>query len=180
MKRGVWVGAIVVFLVLLGGYVVASPYITINDIKICVQDCDQEKMAENINFPVLRENFKQQLRNQIIKSSSTAEMQDKDNPYAALEIFGLAREMADVLVDAYISPAGITSMMSGQKPALDGAAVNQQTTENRIAFKSAKYSFEDTSSFSAWVKTDDDEEVRFVLTRNGLSWKLTNIVYPFS
>ena len=169
MKRGIWVGAIVVFVVLLGGYVVALPYITITDIKTFAQDRDQEKIAEYINFPVLRENFKQQLSDQMIKSD-TDTMQD--NHYAALEVIGLASKMADVLVDAFITPAGLTSMMSGQKPGQYG------TTENREIFKAAKYSFDDTNSFSAQVKTDDDEEVRFVLTRNGLSWKLTNIIFP--
>ena len=56
--------------------------------------------------------------------------------------------------------------------------VNQQKTEDKKAFEAAKYSFDGTSSFSAWMKTDDDEDVRLVLTRNGLSWKLTNIVLP--
>ena len=175
MKKGMRVGAIVVSVVLLGGYVVASPYLTINDIKTSAQDRDQEKMAENINLPILRENFKRQLSDQIIESNA-AEM--RDNNYAAIEAIGLANKMSYVLIDAYITPDGLTSMMSGQYPAQDGAAVNQQKTEDKKVSKAAKYSFDGTSSFSAWMKTDDDEDVRLVLTRNGLSWKLTNIVLP--
>ena len=179
MKGGLWVGAILVFIVLLGGYVVASPYITITNIKTYVQNRDQEKMAENINFPVLRENFRQQLNEQLIKSNAIkAKMQDDDSPYASIKVFSLTRKMADELTHALITPAGLSNIMSGGKLLQDGIAVNQQTTENREIFKNAKYSFDDINSFSARVKNDHDEEVRFVLTRNGLSWKLTNIVFP--
>ena len=177
MKKGVWVGAIVVLVVLLGGYVVASPYITITEIKTSVQDRDQEKMAGDINFPVLRENFRQQLNEQLIKSN-TIKMQDNDNSYAIIEVFSLSRKMADELTNALITPAGLTNIMFGGKLLQDGIAVNQPTTENREIFKDASYSFDDINSFSARVKNDHDEDVRFVLTRNGLAWQLTNIVFP--
>lgn len=169
-------GAIVVLVVLLGGYIVASPYITLMDIKIRMQDHSQENMAKIINFPVLRENFRQQLSEYLIKSNAV-NMHD-DNPYAGVEVFGLTKKMADDLILALISPAGLTNLISGQKLLQDGIAVNQQTTENSEIFKAARYSYDNINSFSARVKDDHDEDVRFVLTRNGLSWKLTNIVFP--
>jgi hypothetical protein len=176
VKRGVWFWGIAVCVALLGGYVVALPYITIANIGTSVQRHDQEKMVRNINLPVLRENFKRLLNGQLIKSNAI-KMQDNDNPYATLKIFGLTRKMAEELTQAIITPAGLVNIMSGGKLLQDGIVVNQQTTENRKIFENAKYSFDDINSFSAQVKNDHDEDVRFVLTRNGLSWKLTNIVF---
>jgi hypothetical protein len=178
-KGGGLIGVIVVVVVLLGGYVVALPYIIIDNIKTSVQDHDQEKMAENINFSVLSENFRRQFNEQLSKSHAIKnKMQNNDNPYAIIEVISLTSKMAYELTSTIITPTGLTNIMIGEKLLQDGIAVNQQTTKNRNILKNAKYSFDDINSFSALVKNDNDEDVRFVLTRNGLSWKLTNIIFP--
>lgn len=45
-------------------------------------------------------------------------------------------------------------------------------------FKDARYSYDSPDRFSVWVGNDKGVEIRYVLVRTGISWKLGNIVIP--
>lgn len=174
MKKGVW--GLGLLLVALAGYVIAGPYLTVSEIKAGIVEKDSEKLSENIEFPTLRQNLKEQMNAAMMKNAAT---ELKDNPFAA---FGaaLATKMVDGIVDSFVTPSGLASVMKGKKPSKqnsESTSTNEKPKEEDL-FKNARYSYDSHSKFSIWVPNEKGEEARFVLKRDGISWKLVNLVIP--
>ena len=167
-------------LLIVGGYVVAGPYITISAIKDGIVERDADKLSDNIDFPALRQNLKDQINAQVMQNAAT---ELKDNPFAALAV-GFASKMVDGVVDAYVTPSGLAKIMEGEKPNIqknNGAISDKEINDapkKEDLFKNARYSYDSMSRFSIYVPNDKGEEARFVLKRQDLSWKLVNIEIP--
>ncbi|PKN19499.1 MAG: hypothetical protein CVU71_08325 [Deltaproteobacteria bacterium HGW-Deltaproteobacteria-6] len=174
MKKGILAIGLILFFVV--GYVAAGPYLTVWAIKTAIVEQDSEKLSENIEFPTLRQNLKDQLNAAMMKNIS-AELQN--NPFAAIAA-GLASKMVDGIVDSFVTPSGLATFMEGKKPSKTES--NNVTTppQKDNLFKNARFTYDSTSKFSAWVPNDKGEEARFVFQRTGLSWKLINLVIPIN
>ncbi|MEJ2107688.1 MAG: DUF2939 domain-containing protein [Acidiferrobacteraceae bacterium] len=172
MKKVVWIAGVI--LVLLAGYVAAGPYLTVSAIKTGVIEQDSKKLSENIDFPKLRQNLKGQLNAAMMKNISAEE---KDNPFAVLAA-GLAMKMADAIVDSYVTPSGLALMMEGKEPPKEQGTETAAPPKKDELFRNARYSYDSINQFSIWVPDDKGQETRFVLQRDGLSWKLVNLVLP--
>ena len=173
MNKYTWIVSI--FLLLLAGYVAAGPYITVSEIKSGIVDQDSERLSENIDFPSLRQNLKEQLNAMLMKDAVT---ELDDNPFGALAI-GLASKFMDGMVDTFVTPSGLATMMQGNKPdqSSQGSDTSTQPKKEDL-FKDATYSYDSLDKCSVWVHNEDGDKVRFVLKREGVSWKLVNIVLP--
>lgn len=159
------------------GYAAAGPYITLHQIKSGIEERDAEKLSEHIDFPSLRANLKEQL-NALITKEASSEL--RGNPFAAVAM-GIASKLVEGIVDAFVTPSGLASLMEGKRPQQsDGGSGHSagSGTHKREPFKNARYTYDSLSKFSAWVEDDNGKPIRFVFTRNGLSWQLTNIVLP--
>jgi hypothetical protein len=167
------IAAIICFI----GYFYASPYITIYKIKKGIIEQDSEKLSENIDFPVLRQNLKEQFNAQMMKKVAT---ELKDNPFGAMGM-AIASKLVDGLVDIFVTPSSLAILMEGKKPdrESDTKSIKPTGDKDRKPFRNARYSFDSTNKFSIRVPAENGGEIRFVLTRSGLSWKLSNIVIPF-
>jgi hypothetical protein len=69
MKKIIWVAGVILALVV--GYVAAGPYLTVSAIKTGIVENDSEKLSENIEFPTLRQNMKEQLNTKMMKNMAT-------------------------------------------------------------------------------------------------------------
>src|SRR2546422_4953712 len=156
------------FFSLIVGYGIISPYITVYKIKEGIKNQDSEKLSKNIDFQLLRQNLKEQVSAYMVKK---AMIELKNNPFGPLAIV-LVPKLVDGIVDTFVTPAGLVNLMEGKKP---GENFDQRERE---PFRNATYSFDSLSKFSIWIPNDHTEEVRFVLTRGILNWKLSNIVIP--
>lgn len=165
-KSLVAIAAVVVF----GGYFAATPYMAVSNIKDSIVEKDSEELSENIDFPVLRQNLKDQLNAKMMENMAD---ELSNNPFAALGM-GLASTMVDGMIDGFITPAGLAQSMQGKK-ARSSSTGNVNKDE---LFKDARFTYDSMSKFSAWVPNEDGEEIRFVLKRDGLNWKLVNMVLP--
>jgi hypothetical protein len=167
---------VILFGIVIVGYVTAGPFITIYQIKSGVEDQDAEKLSDHIDFTTLRTNLKQQIN--VLIAGETASG-SHDNPFAALAI-GVASKLADGVVDTFVTPSGLANLMEGKKPLQSGGFEPSagSGTVRHEPFKNARYTYDSTSKFSVWVKDGNGGEIRFVLTRDGLAWKLSNIVVP--
>ena len=102
----------------------------------------------------------------------------KDNPFAALGA-AFAGVVVDKTVDAYVTPAGITQLMSGEKPQpRDERRERSSKKASREPLEDASMSYESLNKFVARVRNQEGGETRFVLSRRGLGWKLTEIIVP--
>jgi len=174
MKRFAW--GIVLVLVAVIGYAAAGPYLAIADIKTGIAEKDAEKLREDVDFPLLRQNLKEQLKAAALK---TAAKELQNNPLGALAA-GLATTLVDRVVDSFVTPSGLASIMEGHEPSENSAGNkgNVSRPKKDDLFRNANYSYDSFSQFSVWVPNDRGEQFRFILERRHLSWKLVNLVLP--
>ncbi len=177
MKKAVWIIGIAVILFI--GYVAATPFFTVSNIKTSIGEQDSEKLSENVDFPIFRENLKKQFNTAMMKNVG-AELQN--NPFAAIAA-GFATNMVDGVVDSFITPSGLAMLMEGKKPSLSRSRSRNPSKADQAnrddVFKNARYSYDSFNSFSIYVPTEDtSDEIRFILQRDGLSWKLVDMIVP--
>lgn len=66
------IGAIIaVVIVLVGGYYYASPYLVLNSIKNAAQAGDSEKVSAYMDYPSVRQSFKDQMNAYMVKEIRT-------------------------------------------------------------------------------------------------------------
>lgn len=95
-------------------WVAAAPYITVYRMKAAAENRDGEALSEHIDFTSVRQSLKDQL-NALFAKKLTESKDLKDNPLAALGA-AFAGVLVDKVVDAYVTSAGITQLMAGEKP----------------------------------------------------------------
>jgi len=158
-------------------YVVAAPYITVHQMKSAAEEHDGEALSEHIEFPSVRQSLKDQMNAMFTKKMAEDEKM-KGNPFAALGA-AFAGVMVDKMVDAFVTPAGITQLMAGEKPK-PGTSQSEDGSGNssRKALANASMSYESLDKFVVRIKGNDGGEGKFVLRRRGLGWKLTDIMVP--
>jgi len=180
MKKGIWIAVVAVFFL---GYIGVGPFLAMSGIKSGIETKDSVMLSEHIDFQSLRQNLKDQFNAKMIMDLQSKE---KNNPFGALAA-GFASKLVDGIVDGMVTPAGLAQMISGKAPSKPGEAPSQKegekvmpgkSAEKKELFENARFGFDSTSKFSIWVPTKKEEEVRFLLVRNGLDWKLSNIIIP--
>jgi len=162
------------FVIALVGYIAAGPFITIHQIKAGVNNQDSELLSEYIDFPLLRSNLKEQVSAYFEKKAAS---KSKHKPFESL-VLGITSKFADAAVDAVVTPSGIANLMEGKQPKQKQSGDEKSTKTKRQLFRNARHSLDSANMFSIWVKDGKGDEIRFVLTRDVLSWKLTNIIIP--
>ena len=103
---------------------------------------------------------------------------DEDDQFAA---FGaaLGGMVVERMINAIVTPAGITRMMESQQFVIeeDGrSSTNQQSQE---PFTDAVMSYESFDEFVVTLPENElGKEVKFVFSRRGMGWKLSDILFP--
>lgn len=163
--------------IILAIYVVAAPYITVHQIRDAAKRQDGEALSEHIDFPSIRQSFKDQA-NAAFAKEVLKDKKLRGSPYADIGM-AIAGVMVERLVDAYVTPAGITLLMSGDIPDLeDGKRGKNSGDSKREPLSDASMSYESLNKFVVRVNSTDGKQGKLVLRRRGLTWKLTEIVIP--
>lgn len=162
-------------------YMVASPYITANQMRLAAEAHDGEALSEYIEFPSVRQSLKDQMNVLFLKELSEDEGM-QDNPFAALGA-AFAGMVVEKMVDAYVTPTGITQLMLGENPEpgfdqRDYKKRDKSSSAEPEPFAKATMAYESFDKFVIRVDTEDGGEAKFVLRRRGLGWKLTEIILP--
>lgn len=158
-------------------YFISLPYLTVYQMKAAAEEHDGEALSEHVDFRSVRKSLKDQMNVMFAKEMSK---QSEENPFAALgAAFGGI--IVEKMVDAYITPAGLTQMMRGENPDSETSVEpsENESSGNKEPFKNASQSYNSFNKFSITVKGDDsDEETKCILGRDGLTWKRTEILLP--
>ncbi|KPN21367.1 hypothetical protein AO715_09775 [Xanthomonas sp. Mitacek01] len=176
MKRLVWLS--LATLVLLAGYVAAGPFLTIHAIREAVRTEDSRALSRQVDFPALRSSLRVQLADALVREAGT------DVQSSLLGAIGLrvAGSAAGAGVDMMVTPVGLSALMRGQRLwSLAGGASPMQNTSDPARpdpLADAHYRYHSLSRFTATVRDDRDRPIEFVLTRQGLQWKLSDIRLP--
>lgn len=177
MKK--WLLAVILVLLVVAGYVVAGPYLALHSINNAVQQRDAAKLSRHVDFPLLRVNLKAQLNDYVVRRAGP-NLQSSLFGAAAL---GIAGSLAGAGVDTLVTPVGIGALMQGQglwKRAIGDTVGGDTYAPPAPAepLREARHRYESSSRFTATVYSDDGQPLVFVLSRQGLRWKLTNIILP--
>ena len=166
-----------VIAVLVAGYIFATPYLTVYQMKTAAENHDGEALSEYIDFPALRQSLKDQI-NAILGKKIVEKVED-DDPFTALgATLGatLGGAIVEKMIDTYITPASVMELMKGEKPMSEKVS---EPTQKQEPFANISMSYETFSKFSViTTQYESDDEVKFIFRRNGIGWKLTEILLP--
>jgi len=176
MKRLVWI--LCAALVLLAGYVVAGPFLTVHAIRDAVRDEDSRALSRHVDFPALRQSLRVQLADAMVREAGPG-LQSSLLGAIGLRVAGSA---AGAGVDMMVTPVGLSTLMRGQRLwNLAGGASPMRTGPDPEAgdpLEDAHYRYHSPSRFTVTVRDDRNRPIEFVLTRRGLQWKLSDIHLP--
>jgi hypothetical protein len=179
MKRWL-VGGVLLALVLgLATYVVAGPYLAIYGIRTALAEQDTAKLERHVDFPALRVNLRAQVEDYLARRAG---------PEVSSNLFGaaalsIANQVLGRGVDTLVTPMGITAILQGRstwKRAI-GDTIGGDTYAPAVPaepLKEAEHRYESLSRFTATVHDADGDPVVFIITRQGLRWRLTDIRLP--
>ncbi len=166
---------VVLILLALGAYVAAGPYLAVAAIKDGIANDDADKLAEHIDFLQLRQNIKDQLNAAEEAKRATA----KDNNMFSALMSGFKAKLIEGMVDSIVTPEGLANLFAGKKALAPASSPSEEVKEERKeVFKDARFTYDSLDSFSIWIPNSDKSEMRLVLQRRGLTWKLVNLTLP--
>lgn len=169
-------GAIIALVVVICGYLYATPYIVLNSIKKAAQAGDSDTVSKYIDYPSVRQSLKDQMNAMMAK-----ELINQDNDgFAALGAM-LASTMVDKMVDGFVTPEGMTLMLKGKN--LKGAEQDSRDTQTAENEEKPKPEYEagytSMNDFKVVIKDQDQsKEVTVLMARDGFSWKIHKIAVP--
>ncbi len=172
------IGALIAIVVLICGYLYATPYLALNNIKKAAQAGDSDTVSKYIDYPSVRQSFKDQMNAMMAKELMN---QDTDG-FAALGAM-LASTMVDKMIDGFVTPEGMTLMLQGKdlkqsaQQSMGGQdSSNQENEEPKPEYEAGYTSLND---FEVVIKDQDQsKEVKVLMVRDGLSWKIHKIAVP--
>lgn len=167
-------------------FAVSGPYLTLASIGRAARKGDSARLSALIDFPDVRESVKGQVR-AAMTQSFLEEQQTNSDPWAqagAALGMSLGAGLIDTFVDAMLTPESIARMVnelpdSANHPPAPGTTATAPTV-------SIQRRFDSLSQFSMTITNQDGgsggapNSVVFVLTRQGASWRLTDIRLPKS
>lgn len=175
MKK--WLVLIAVLLLALGTYVAVGPYLTVRAIRSAVKAQDAVALSKQVDFPALRSSLKAQLTDRLVRDAGS---DVQANPFGAIGLT-IAESMIGSAVEAMITPLGLGAIMEGHrvwKRVDDGVSPADANTPPPEPLQDAAYRYESSSRFTATVRDKEGDPIVFVLMRDGLQWRLSEIRLP--
>lgn len=161
-------------------YVAAGPFLTINAIRGAIERNDTAELARHVDFPALRANLRAQVDDHLVRRAGP-DAQASALGAIALRIAGAA---SGGIVDVLATPAGIGLVLEGRHAwhRISGGGISRSDRWAHVPpedpLRDAEYRFESPSRFTATVRDRDGAPVVFVLTRDGVRWRVTDVRLP--
>ena len=165
--------------ILLGGYLYATPYLSIIGFKSAVESRDTETARKYINFISVRRSLKDQLSETLSKRIA---LEIEDEPLKGLRmlIIGpMVHAIVDSTIDATVTPNGLNVLLnSGELSKQDSS--NVEVIKPKSKSKVRLY-YKTINRFVLRSDIPDIEEpMKAYWKRDGIThWKLTSIELPF-
>ena len=180
MKYVVFMAAFAISAVVLALYLL--PFVAYYHVESAIINKDAEKLAASTGFTEMRRNLKAQRGQRVIKNLRKDD--GKDQSLVDLSILWSAIP-TDQEVDRAISTEGFYVAFSGTArmkpdPIKPAPEISTYQMVQKIIDK-ASFNYQSLSKFVVSVRDEKgrySEYFSFVLTREGLSWRLTNVILP--
>ena len=178
--------SIVAIILLVFAFVYTSPYLTIYQIRQALKNEDSAALAAYVDFPSVRQGIKDQLNTELVKKFPE-HAQASEGGFAAFGAL-LASSMVDKMVDVMVSPQGVAMLLQGKKlkeslpfQTQPEQSEQQQTQAGAQAKEKLSYrgKYQAFNRFVVQIQYPYPKPpVTVTMQRQGLSWKVTQIVLP--
>jgi hypothetical protein len=165
-QRRVWIGVVLALSSVLA-YAGVSPYLVANQLGTAVARCDVEAFRALVDFPRVRSQLKQRITEEVTRGVG----------HSSVAAFGsmVAGALADKAVDALITPEGLARAVAARRTILgEGSG----TSDGSGTFRDARTEYVSWSRFVITLPAPISD-VKLVLERTGLDWKLVAVDLPF-
>ncbi len=157
------------------GWFIGSPYVTVHQIKTAIEEDNDEAFVRQIDFPALRENFKEQLQDAWQKKMGIPE---ENRSIGSLVGAGFGSILIDTMVDQYVTPSALTEMMRWKADAGYPVPERSPDAEHEAVFADARLRYQAWDTFAVILPGDEGDVLKLILQRRGIGWKLTGMVVP--
>lgn len=180
MKYMVFMAAFAIAAVALALYLL--PFVAYYQVESAITNKDAEKLAAVTGFTEMRRNLKAQRGQRVIKNIGKED--GKDRSLVDLSILWSAIPTDNEVDRAvstegfYVALSGAASTKSGPVKAAPEISLYQMV---RKLIDKASFHYQSLSKFVVNVRDDKgrySEYFSFVFTREGLNWRLTNVILP--
>ncbi len=168
------------FIFAISAYLYASPYVTIYLIKKVIDSRDYSRLAQYIDYDELRKNLKGKA--ELVAERITSNIRN-DSTASGLEK-SLKKKLIEQVVDQLVTPENtpvlIMQVMTDRERKPEPTTGEQTGKKNAIdnvedLLRNAEFGYRSFNTFAIKIRTGGQRPVVFIMTRNGLQWKLTNI-----
>lgn len=174
-----WLILAVLLLAALLAWVAAGPFITMHAIGKAVREENATALARHVDFPRLRASLRDQAGDRVSRSLGI----DGQSGWLGALGASVANQLAGGAIELMVTPQGLGALIEGRKVWNRASGLPPPRTEEGARarpdpWRNAERRYESSSRFTATVHTDDGRPVVFVLTRDGLRWRLSDVRLP--
>lgn len=148
-----------------------TPYLALRELQAAAEAGDAQALNEVVDFAALRGSVKSEIQGAVSREIS----KDAGNPFAAIgsAVTGM---LVDPVVNAAVTPEGISLMMKGRRPT-DDSDEKKDGDENWRDDVKIDRGWEGTDRFVVQYRDakTGDEQVALVMRREGLRWRLSGV-----
>jgi hypothetical protein len=168
--------SLLLFFVLVSTFLGLGPFLTLYSIKESIEEKDSSKLSQNIYFPELRSNLKNQIN---LSLSDRINKKLNDNPLRFLAE-GLADIVVDETLDVFLTPDGLGRLIDGEDPSSIIRNNKKLDTEDDgiEVLESIEFKYQSMNRFIVLIETVNKKQIILHLDRFGIKWKLVNVILP--
>ena len=168
--------SLLLFFTLVSTFLGLGPFLTLYSIKESIEEKDSSKLSQNIYFPELRSNLKNQIN---LSLSDRINKKLNDNPLRFLAE-GLADIVVDETLDVFLTPDGLGRLIDGEDPSSIIRNNKKLDTEDDgiEVLESIKFKYQSMNRFIVLIETINKKQIILHLDRFGIKWKLVNVILP--
>jgi len=168
--------SLLLFFILLSTFLGLGPFLTLYSIKESIEVKDSSRLSQNIYFPELRSNLKNQIN---LSLSDLINKKINDNPLRFLAE-GLADIVVDETLDVFLTPDGLGRLIDGEDPSSiirNNKKLDKKDDEVEV-LESIEFKYESMNRFIVFINTVNKNQIILHLDRFGIRWKLVNVILP--
>ena len=168
--------ALLLFFVLVSTFLGLGPFLTLYSIKESIEQKDSSKLSQNIYFPELRSNLKNQIN---LSLSDRINKKLNDNPLRFLAE-GLADIVVDETLDVFLTPDGLGRLINGEDPSsiIRNNKKLDREGDGIEVLESIEFKYQSINRFIILIETVNKKQIILHLDRFGIKWKLVNVILP--
>ena len=168
--------SLLLFFILISTFLGLGPFLTLYSIKESIEEKDSSKLSQNIYFPELRSNLKNQIN---LSLSDRINKKLNDNPLRFLAE-GLADIVVDETLDVFLTPDGLGRLIDGEDPSSIIRNNKKLDTEDKgiEVLESIEFKYQSMNRFIVLIETVNKKQIILHLDRFGIRWKLVNVILP--